>query len=90
MSCGTTSYNRRYFRPPHWSEWTWPNSPTGETVIHELFYLLEFKHYYDLKEAIGVEMSAGALDIPSVTNSAINYATSADTENLRCIFPKVE
>ncbi len=90
LCCGTTSYNRRFFQPPHWTEWTGPNSPTGEAIVHELFHLLGFKHYYDQHELIGIQMSPGGLDRPWETKSPIYYATSTDIENLRCIFPKVE
>ena len=86
--CGTTSYNRRFFRPPHWTEWTGANSPHGEAIVHEVFHLLGFKHYFDQHELIGVQMSAGGLDRPWVTGSETFYATWTDIENLRCIFPE--
>ena len=86
--CGTTSYNRRFFRPPHWTEWTGANSPDGEAIVHEVFHLLGFKHYFDQHELIGVQMSPGGLDRPWVTGSEIYYATWTDIENLRCIFPE--
>lgn len=86
--CGTTSYNRRFFRPPHWTEWTGANSPDGEAIVHEVFHLLGFKHYFDQHELIGVQMSPGGLDRPWVTGSETYYATWTDIENLRCIFPE--
>ena len=86
--CGTTSYNRRFFRPPHWTEWTGANSPDGEAIVHEVFHLLGFKHYFDQHELIGVQMSPGGLDRPWITGSEIYYATWTDIENLRCIFPE--
>ena len=87
VCCGTTSYNRRYFRAPHWTEWTGANSPDGEAVVHELFHLLGFKHYFDQHELIGVQMSPGGLDRPWESGSPIYHATWTDIENLRCIFP---
>ena len=87
ICCGTTSYNRRFFRAPHWTEWTGANSPNGEAIVHEVFHLLGFKHYYDQHELIGVQMSPGGLDRPWVTGSPIYHATWTDIENLRCIFP---
>ena len=86
--CGTTSYNQRFFRPPHWTEWTDANSPDGEAIVHEVFHLLGFKHYFDQHELIGVQMSPGGLDRPWVTGSQIYYATWTDIDNLRCIFPE--
>ena len=86
--CGTTSYNRRFFRPPHWTEWTDANSPEGEAIVHEVFHLLGFKHSFDQNELIGVEMSRGGLDRPWSRGSPIYYATWTDIENLRCIFPE--
>ncbi|MXZ60010.1 MAG: hypothetical protein F4Z12_04010 [Acidobacteria bacterium] len=86
--CGTTSYNRRFFRPPHWTDWTGANSPEGEAIVHEVFHLLGFKHYFDQHELIGVQMSPGGLDRPWVTGSETFYATWTDIENLRCIFPE--
>lgn len=86
--CGTTSYNRRFFRPPHWTEWTGANSPDGEAIVHELFHLLGFKHYFDQHELIGVQMSPGGLDRPWVTGSQTFHVTWTDIENLRCIFPE--
>lgn len=88
ICCGTTSYNRRFFRAPHWTEWTGPNSPQGEAIVHEVFHLLGFKHYYDQHELIGVQMSPGGLDRPWLTGSQIYYTTWTDIENLRCIFPE--
>ena len=88
ICCGTTSYNRRFFRAPHWTEWTGANSPDGEAIVHEVFHLLGFKHYFDQHERIGVQMSPGGLDRPWVTGSPVYYATWTDIENLRCIFPE--
>ena len=86
--CGTISYNRRFFRPPHWTESTGANSPDGEAIVHELFHLLGFKHSFDQFDLIGVEMSRGGLDRPWVRGSPIYYATWTDVDNLRCIFPE--
>ena len=86
--CGTTSYNRRFFQPPHWTEWTDANSPEGEAIVHELFHLLGFKHSFDQFDLIGVEMSRGGLDRPWARGSEIYYATWTDVDNLRCIFPE--
>ena len=86
--CGTTSYNRRFFRPPHWTEWTGANSPNGEAIVHELFHLLGFKHYFDQHELVGVQMSGGGLDRPWARGSPIYHATWTDIDNLRCIFPE--
>ena len=88
ICCGTTSYNRRFFRAPHWTQWTGANSPEGEAVVHELFHLLGFKHSFDQFDLIGVEMSRGGLDRPWVSGSPIYYATWTDIDNLRCIFPE--
>ncbi|MYH50367.1 MAG: hypothetical protein F4023_14505 [Acidobacteria bacterium] len=85
---GTTSYNRRFFRRPHWTEWTGANSPDGEAIVHEVFHLLGFKHYFDQHELIGVQMSPGGLDRPWVTGSETYHATWTDIDNLRCIFPE--
>ena len=86
VCCGTTSYNRRFFRPPHWTEWTGPNSPQGETIVHELFHLLGFVHTR-ADSPVGVPMSREALHRPWESGSPIYYATWTDVENLRCIFP---
>ena len=87
LCCGTTSYNRRFFQPPHWTEWTDANSPEGEAIVHELFHLLGFKHSFDQFDLIGVEMSQGGLDRPWARGSEIYYATWTDVDKLRCIFP---
>lgn len=86
--CGTTSYNRRFFRAPHWTVWTGANSPDGEAIVHEVFHLLGFKHSFDQQELIGVEMSRGGLDRPWTSGSETYYATWTDIDNLRCIFPE--
>lgn len=85
--CGTTSYNRRFFRPPYWTEWTGANSREGEAIVHEVFHLLGFKHSFDQFDLIGVEMSRGGLDRPWVKGSQVYFATWTDIDNLRCIFP---
>ena len=88
VCCGTTSYNRRFFQPPHWTEYRGANSPAGEAIIHEVFHLLGFKHYYDQPHLVGVRMSPGGLDVPWESGSLVYHATRTDIENLRCIFPK--
>ena len=87
VCCGTTSYNRRFFRPPHWTEWTGPNSPAGEAIVHELFHLIGFIHVRE-DSPIGVPMSLGGLHLPWETGSQTYYATWTDVDNLRCIFPE--
>ena len=86
--CGTTSYNRRFFRAPHWTGWTGANSPDGEAIVHEVFHLLGFKHSFDQQELIGVEMSRGGLDRPWTLGAETYYASWTDIDNLRCIFPQ--
>ncbi|MXX85413.1 MAG: hypothetical protein F4Y71_03040 [Acidobacteria bacterium] len=94
LCCGTTSYNKRALG----LMWTGDDpccqgdanqyTREGETLTHEVFHLLGFKHYFDQHELIGVQMSPGALDRPWETGSRIFYATWTDIENLRCIFPE--
>lgn len=86
ICCGTTSYNRRYFHAPHWTEWTGPNRPTGETLIHELFHLLGFLHVRE-DGPTGVPMSLDGLLQPWNRGSPVCQAARTDVENLRCIFP---
>ena len=64
------------------------NRREGEALVHELFHLLGFKHYFDQHELTSVPMSPGALDRPGTTGSLTYYAAWTDIENRRCIFPK--
>ena len=90
--CGTITYNKRSLGPL----WTGDdpccqhnaNRREGEALVHELFHLLGFKHYFDQHELTGVQMSPGALDRPGTTGSLTYYAAWTDIENLRCIFPE--
>lgn len=86
--CGSVSYNRRYFQYPHWGSWTGPNSPSGNTIVHEVFHLLGFSHYQGSNPNGGVPMSRSGLYEPWSVESPVYYATEGDIENLRCIFPK--
>lgn len=87
VCCGTTSYNRRFFRPPHGTEWTGPNSPAGETIVRELFHLIGFIHVR-ADSPVGVPMSFGGLHLSWETGSPIYCTTWTDIDNLRCIFPE--
>lgn len=92
--CGTLSYNKRALG----LAWTGDDpccqgdanqyTREGETIIHELFHLLGFKHYFDQHELVGVQMSPGGLDRPWTRGSPIFHATWTDIDNLRCIFPE--
>ncbi len=90
--CGTITYNKRTMGP--W--WTDDdpcckgnaNGRNGETLVHELFHLLGFKHAFNQPELVGVKMSRDGLDSPWTTGSRIFYATRSDVDNLRCIFPE--
>ena len=90
--CGTIAYNKRSLGPL----WTGDdpccqnnaNRREGEALVHELFHLLGFKHYYDQHELTGIQMSPGALDAPGRKGSLRYYATWTDIENLRCAFPE--
>ena len=90
--CGTITFNKRSLGPL----WTGDdpccqhnaNRREGEAVVHELFHLLGFKHYYDQHELTGIQMSPGALDAPWRTGSLRYYATWSDIDNLRCAFPE--
>lgn len=94
LCCGTTSYNKRALG----LAWAGDDpccqgdanqyTREGETITHEVFHLLGFKHYFDQYELIGVQMSAGALDRPWRKGSLRFHATWTDIENLRCIFPE--
>lgn len=95
VCCGTTTYNRRALGPM----WTGDDpccqgdvnqyTREGEAIVHEVFHLLGFKHYFDQHELTGVQMSP-VLDSPRSRNSPVYRATSADMDNLRCIFPEGE
>ena len=90
--CGTVTFNKRSLGPL----WTGDdpccqgnaNRREGEALIHELFHLLGFKHFFDQHELTGVQMSPGGLDGPWRTGSLRFYATWGDVDNLRCIFPE--
>ena len=86
--CGSVSYNRRYFDPPHWDSWTGPNSPSGKAIIHEVFHLLGFAHYRGSNPNGGVPMSPFGLYEPWLEGSPVYYATEDDIEAFRCIFPE--
>ena len=90
--CGTITFNKRSLGPL----WTGDdpccqgnaNRREGEALVHELFHLLGFKHYYDQHELTGIQMSPGGLDAPWRTGSLRFYATWGDIDNLRCAFPE--
>ncbi len=90
--CGTVAFNKRSLGPL----WTGDdpccqgnaNRREGEALVHELFHLLGFKHYYDQHELTGIQMSPGGLDAPWRTGSLRFYATWGDIDNLRCAFPE--
>ena len=94
LCCGTLSYNKRALG----LAWTGDDpccqsganqyTRQGETITHELFHLLGFKHYFDQHELIGVQMSPGGLDRPWKIGSPVFFATWTDIDNLRCIFPE--
>ena len=94
VCCGTTSYNKRALGPM----WTGDDpccqgdanqyTREGAAIVHEVFHLLGFKHAIDQEHLIGVRMSFGALDLPWESGSPVYYATPADIDNLRCIFPE--
>ena len=95
VCCGTTSYTKRALG----LMWTGDDpccqgganqyTREGAVIVHEVFHLLGFKHAIDEEHLIGVRMSSGALDLPWESGSLVYYATPADIENLRCIFPEV-
>ena len=87
VCCGTTSYNRRFFQPWHWNRIADANNPEGRAVIHELFHLFGFKHFFDQWDLVGVEMSPGGLDRPWESGRREYYAAWTDIEALGCIFP---
>ena len=94
VCCGTISYNKRTMGPWWYGEDRActgkfaANGRYGETIVHEVFHILGFRHPDDEPPERGVPMCEGPLYRPWTVESKIHYASSRDIDKLRRVFPK--